>query len=118
VFLFHPPESDTLQLHQNHRRPSQSRAFNTGAVKVTDVVGERSSQGVLTEFLIAYSSPIEIHRRLSRVYDEDVINISSFRRWIRHFKSGEKGTGDRPCSGRPDKAATMGPKRSRCADSG
>lgn len=39
-----------------------------------------SRQGVMTEFLIADSSPIEIHRRLRRVDDEDVINISSFRR--------------------------------------
>jgi len=78
--LFHPPDSDTVQFHQNHRRSSQSRGFNTEAVKFTDVVGVRSSQGVMTEFLIADSSPIEIHRRLRRVYDEDVINISSFRR--------------------------------------
>jgi len=53
--LFHPPEGDTIQFHQNHWRYSQSRAFNTVAVIVTDVVGVRSRQGVLTEFLIADS---------------------------------------------------------------
>lgn len=74
----------------------------------------RISQGVLTEFLITDCSPIEIHRRLSRVYDEDVINISSFRRLFHHFKSGETGTGDRPRSGRPPKAATMGSKKKLC----
>lgn len=110
MFLFHPPESDNFQLYQNHWRPSQSRAFITGVVKVTDVVGVRSSQGVLTEYFIADSSPIEIRRRLSRVYDEDVINISSFRRWVLHFKSGETGTGERSWSGRPPKAATTGSK--------
>jgi hypothetical protein len=112
VFLFHPPEGDTIQPHQNHWRSNQSRAFNTVAVIVTDVVGVHSSQGVLTEFLIADSSPIETHRRLRRVYDEDVINISSFRRFVPHFKSDEKGTGDRPCSGRPAKAATTWSKES------
>jgi hypothetical protein len=80
--LFHPPESDTVQLHQNYRRSSQSRAFNTAAVKVTDVVDVSASQGVLTEFLIADSSLIEVHRRLRRLYYEDVINISSFRHWV------------------------------------
>lgn len=65
---------------------------------------------MLTEFLIADSSKTEIHRRLRRMYDEDVINISSFRRWVRHLKSGETGVGDKPCSGRPAIAAKTGPK--------
>jgi hypothetical protein len=66
---------------------------------------------VLTELLIADSSPIEIHRRLRRMYDEDVINISSFRRWVRLVKGGETGVGDNPCSGRPATAATTGSKK-------
>ena len=64
-------------------------------------------------FLLRTQS-IETHRRLRRVYDKDVINISSFRRFVLHFKGGEKGTDDRPCSGRPAKAATTWSKERLC----
>jgi len=50
--------------------------------------------------------PPEIHRRLTKVYDDDVIDINSVGRWVRRFKSGEKNIGYRPSRGRPAPAAT------------
>jgi hypothetical protein len=58
---------------------------------MADVVG--NMQRMVTEFLIAEgSSPIETHRRLNSVYDEDAIDVGSGRRWVHRFKSGEKDT--------------------------
>jgi len=37
--LAYPSDSDTVQLHHDHRCSSQSRAFNTLAVQLADVVG-------------------------------------------------------------------------------
>lgn len=48
------------------------------------VVG--TMQRMVTEFLTAESSgPIENHRRLNSVYDEDAIGAGSVRRWVRRF---------------------------------
>jgi len=41
------------------------------------------------------SSPIKIHRRTRIVHGEDSEYVSSVRRWVRRFKRGEKGVGDR-----------------------
>jgi transposase len=74
---------------------------------MADVVDVRTRQRVVTKFLVAKgSSPIDIHRRLRSVYSEDAIDVISVRHWVRRFKSGEKGTGYRPRSGRPATAAT------------
>lgn len=53
------------------------------------VVG--TMQKMVTEFLTAEGcSPIETHRRLNSVYDEDAVGAGSVRHWVRRFKSGEK----------------------------
>ena len=53
------------------------------------VVG--TMQRMVTEYLTAEgTSPIENHRRLNNMYDEDAIDAGSVRRWVRRFKSGEK----------------------------
>jgi hypothetical protein len=52
---------------------------------------------MVIEFLTAEgSSPIKIHRRTRIVYGEDSEYVSSVRRWVRRFKSGEKGIGTGP----------------------
>ena len=73
-------------------------------------------QRVLTEFLAAEgASPIEVHRRLKSVYEEDAIGVGSVRLWVRRFKNGENDIGDRPCSHSSDD----GDKRQGyCANSG
>jgi transposase len=64
---------------------------------MTDVVDVNTRQRMVTELLTAEgSSPIEVHRRLRSVYGEDAVEISSVRRWIRRFNSGEKDVGDNP----------------------
>ena len=40
------------------------------------------------------------------MYGEDAIDVSSVRRWARHFRNGKNDSGDRPRSGRPATAAT------------
>jgi hypothetical protein len=55
--------------------------------------GLRTRQRVVNEFLTAEGcSPIEIYRRLRSVYSysEDAVDVSSVKRWIHRFKSGEK----------------------------
>jgi transposase len=42
------------------------------------------------------------------VYGEDATDVSSVRRWVRRFKSGEKDTVERPRSGRPDRQRFLG----------
>jgi hypothetical protein len=52
---------------------------------------------MIIECLIAEgSNPIGVHGRLNSVYVEDVIDVSSVRLRVRHFKSGENDIGDRP----------------------
>jgi hypothetical protein len=64
---------------------------------MANFVDFRTGQRAAIEFPTAEgSSPIEIHRRLRSVYGDDGIDVSSFRRWVRRFKSGEKDTGERP----------------------
>ena len=54
-------------------------------------------QRMLTELLTAEGSrPVQIHRRLSSVYGEDAVEVSSVRRWLRRFNSGEKDVGNSP----------------------
>jgi hypothetical protein len=98
-FLPHPPDSDTVQLHQDHRCSSRSRVFNTVAVQMADDVGILTRQSMAIEFLYTESSSlIDIHRRLRSVYGEDAIVINSVRCWVRRFKSSEEGIGNRPLS--------------------
>ena len=98
-FLPHPPDSDTVQLHQDRRCSSQLRVFNTVAVQMADDVGIHTRQRMAIEFLGTESSSlIDIHRRLRSLYGEDAIDICSVRRRVLLFKSSEKDTGDRPRS--------------------
>lgn len=40
----------------------------------------------------------EIYRRLTGVDGDDAVEVSSFRRWVRRFKSREKEAGGRPAA--------------------
>jgi len=54
-------------------------------------VDVHSRQRVVIEFLTAEGSrPIVIHRLLRSMYGENAIDISSVRRWVHCFESGEK----------------------------
>ena len=61
----------------------------------------RARQRVMTEFLAAKGcGPIAFHRCQRSVYG-NVTDVSSVRRCLRRFKSGENDTGDRSVIGHP-----------------
>jgi len=52
----------------------------------------RFKQRAVTEFLTAEKvPPIEIHRRIQTVYDDQCVDVSTVRRWVRRFEDGELG---------------------------
>jgi len=55
----------------------------------------RFKQRAVIEFLTAEKvSPIKIHRRMQAVYGDQCVDVSTVRRWLRRFKSGELGQAD------------------------
>ena len=55
--------------------------------KFSDV---RFKQRAVIEFLTAEKvPPVEIHRRMQAVYDDQCVDVSTVRRWVRRFKDGE-----------------------------
>jgi hypothetical protein len=75
---------------------------------------------VVTEYSTAEGSgPVGVQRRLRSLHDEDVIYISSIRRWVGHFKSGGMDIADRYRSGLPvTPATTEAEDEGSCANSG
>ena len=52
-------------------------------------------QRAVIEFLNAEKvPPIEIHRRMQAVYDDQCVDVSIVRRWVRRFKNGKLGQAD------------------------
>jgi hypothetical protein len=50
----------------------------------------RTKQRCVIEFLHAEKiAPIEIHRRLLNVYGDQTVDVSTVRRWVLHFSSGD-----------------------------
>jgi len=95
--LTFPPSSDTFHLNQDHLCSRQSRAFNTVAVQNGGYYGRTCKAESVYWVSYCGRHQTEIHRRLRSLYDEDVTDVT---RCVRHFKSGEKDSGDRP--GRTD----------------
>jgi hypothetical protein len=55
----------------------------------------RYKQRAVIEILTAEKvPPIEIHRRMQAVYDDQCVDVSTVRIWIRRFKDGELGQAD------------------------
>jgi hypothetical protein len=49
----------------------------------------RTKQRYVIEFLTAEQiAPIDIHRRLLKVYGDDTVDVSTVRRWVVCFSSG------------------------------
>jgi hypothetical protein len=74
---------------------------------VSDV---RSMQRTVIEFLLAENESItNIHRRLTNVYGDMAVDISSVSRWAKRLASSDQGQGnvsDLSRSGRPSTAVT------------
>jgi len=47
-----------------------------------------------------------IHQRLQRAYGSVCMGASSVRRWVKHFKDGNKSIQDQPRNGRPRTVST------------
>ena len=51
----------------------------------------RQKQRCVIEFLHAENiEPINIHRRLVNIYEADAVDVSTVRRWVRRFQSGDR----------------------------
>jgi len=59
------------------------------------------------EFLVQEEIPAaEIHQRLQRSYGSVCMGASGVRRWVKHFKDGNRSIQDEPRSGRPRTVST------------
>jgi len=67
----------------------------------------RMKQRCVIEFLHAEKiAPNDIHRRLLNVYGDQTVDVSTVRRWVARFSSGDSDVKDKPRSGRPCTAVT------------
>jgi hypothetical protein len=67
----------------------------------------RMKQRCVTEFLHAGKvARSDIYRRLLNVYGDQTVNVSTVRRWVVRFSSGDSDVKDKPRSGRPSTAVT------------
>jgi len=67
----------------------------------------RMKQRYVIEFLHAEKiAPNDIHRRLLNVYGDQTVDVSTVRRWVVRFSSGDSDVKDKPRSGRPCTAVT------------
>ena len=68
----------------------------------------RQKQRCVIEFLKAEKlQPIDIHKRLVNVYGSKTIDISTVRKWVCRFQSGDRDMKEKPCSGRPSTATNQ-----------
>jgi len=69
-------------------------------------------QLAVIEFLVKEEIPAaEIHQRLQRAYGSVCVGASSVRRWVKHFKDGNKSTQDQPRSGRLEQSQLNATRR-------
>jgi len=67
----------------------------------------RMKERRVIEFLHAEKiAPNDIHRRLLNVYGYQTVDVSTVRRWVACFSSGDSDVKDKPRSGRPCTAVT------------
>ena len=75
--------------------------------KMTSDMEVRMKQRCVIEFLHAEKiAPKDIHRRLVNVYGDQTVDVSTVRRWVARFSSGDSDMKDKPRSGRPCTAVT------------
>ena len=64
-------------------------------------------QRYVIEFLHAEKmAPNDIHQRLLNIYGDQTVDVSTVRRWVARFSSGDSNVKDRPRSGQPCTAVT------------
>ena len=68
----------------------------------------RQKQICVIEFLKAEKlQPIDIYKRLVNVYGGKTIDISTVRKWVCRFQSGDRDMMEKPCSDRPSTATNQ-----------
>ena len=79
--------------------------LNFVAMRQTTAEGQsdmevRMKQRCVIEFLHAEKiAPNDIHRRLLNVYGDQTVDVSTVRRWVARFSSGDSDVKDKPRSG-------------------
>jgi len=72
-------------------------------------------QRCVMEFLhVEKNAPNDIPRRLLNVYGDQTVDISTVRRWVASFSSGDSNVKDKPRSRWPRTAVT--PRNEECLD--
>jgi transposase len=75
--------------------------------KITSAMEVRMKQICVIEVLHAGNiAPNDIHRRLLNVYGDQTVDVSTVRRCVARFSSGDSDVKDKPRSGRPCTAVT------------
>jgi len=75
--------------------------------KMVSDMDVRMKQRCVIELLHAEKiAPNDIHRRLLNVYGDQTVDVSTVRRWVARFSSGDSDVKDKPRSGRPCTAVT------------
>ena len=75
--------------------------------KMTSDMEVLMKQRCVIEFLHAEKiAPKDIHRRLLNVYGDQTVDVSTVRRWVARFSSGDSDVKDKPRSGRLCTAVT------------
>jgi len=75
--------------------------------KMTSDMEVRMKQRCVIEFLhVEKIAPYDIHRCLLNVYGDQTVDVSTVRRWVVRFSSGDSDVKDKPRSGRPCTAVT------------
>ena len=75
--------------------------------KMASYVEVLMKQMCVIEFLHAEKiAPNDIHRRLLNVYGDQTVDVSTVRRLVARFSSGDSDVKDKPRSGRPRTAVT------------
>jgi transposase len=71
-------------------------------------------QPAVIEFLVKEgNSAGDIYERLRGVYGDVCMNVSSVRRWVKHFKDGNTDIADQPRCGRARTAVTERKKQTK-----
>ena len=65
------------------------------------------AERAVIEFLCAEGeTPVNMHKRMEKMYGASCIDINTVKRWVVQFNQGERELRDRPRSGRPATAVT------------
>jgi len=75
--------------------------------KMASDIEVRRKQKCVIEFLHAEKfAPNDTHRRLMYIYEDQTVDVSTVRRWVVRFSSGDSDVKDKARSGQPHTAVT------------